>query len=55
LRTGLLVAALAGACESILLLAQTASKPLAVTRISETIDESRPVSLQGNVHPMAQP
>jgi hypothetical protein len=55
LRTCLLVAALVGACESILLLAQTAPKPLAVTRISEAIDESHLVSLQRNVHPLAQP
>jgi len=55
LRTLLAVAVLVGANRSIPVFAQAPPKPLAATRIKEAIDESRLVTLQGNIHPLAQP
>ncbi len=52
-----LVAAFAtfSAVTSVPLEAQTGQNPIAVTRITEPIDESSLVTLHGNVHPMARP
>jgi len=43
-----------GVVTPMLLTAQTEQDPIAVTRITEPIDESRLVTLRGNLHPLAQ-